>query len=142
MKWKRQKMPKGMWQMLTKAKRTQNLGCSWIRKRYSRNPGLKTTLQGKFKTLIERTDCMVKTIPIEKPTLRHSHKVNGCHRKGATIFDLAGRTSTWLKGQKLHCQHTSNHVAMFLKVMDWVTRLIYPGNESTEFSPNQAAYLI
>lgn len=72
------------------------MGCSRIRKRYPRNPGLKTTLQGKFKTHIERADCVVKTVPVEKPTPNSSHKVSGYHRKGATTLDSA-RESTWLK---------------------------------------------
>lgn len=101
------------------------MGCSRIQKRYPRNPGLKTTLQGKFKTHIKRADCVVKTVPVEKPTPKGSHKVSGCHKKGASTLDSA-RTE---EGQKLHCQLISDCVALFLKVMDRVTCLIYSGEK-------------
>lgn len=85
MKWKRQKMPKGMWPMLTIAKRILTMGCNRILKRYPRNLALKSTLQGKFKTHTERTDCTVRIAPIEKPA-PHSHKMSGHPPKGGHHF--------------------------------------------------------
>lgn len=87
-------MPGGMWPI---GEEDPKSGLQHDPKKYPRNPGLKTTLQEKFNTHVERTDCMVKTVPTEKPTPRRSHKVSGCHTKWATILDSAGKMNAWLK---------------------------------------------